>query len=225
MLPRILGNSCQASLANLARTLGHVLPEIHFVREEKHRAFAQATWSAGPQEKVLPPHRGAPGPRASSVLSAIATGKTSGCMYPYAEQLVAYQAHDPETRIGGLVLKVKGDSQGAGDPETAQTRRRLRRGQPHRKGRPMEGHLQHLRERARCSHEPLDRQSQSAQGERHFWIIVLRTNLGDEFLRKNLPGYAVQRKMLQRLGGLALLSSFFLSSITRPGCQYAGAQT
>jgi hypothetical protein len=31
--------------------------------------------------------------------------------------------------------------------------------------------------------------------------------------------------MLQRLGGLALLSSFFLSSITRPGCQYAGAQT
>jgi hypothetical protein len=43
MLPRILGNFCQASLANLARTLGHVLPEIHFVREEKHRAFAQAT--------------------------------------------------------------------------------------------------------------------------------------------------------------------------------------
>ena len=29
-------------------------------------------------------------------------------MYPYAEQLVAYQAHDPEKRIGGLVLEVKG---------------------------------------------------------------------------------------------------------------------
>src|SRR5216683_1278568 len=40
---------------------------------------------------------------------AIGTGKTSGCMYPYAEQLIAYRADDTDKRIGGLVLEVKGD--------------------------------------------------------------------------------------------------------------------
>ena len=30
-------------------------------------------------------------------------------MYPYAEQLISYQAHDLAKRIGGLVLEVKGD--------------------------------------------------------------------------------------------------------------------
>src|SRR5437588_7716802 len=30
-------------------------------------------------------------------------------MYPFAEQLIAYQAHDRGKRIGGLVLEVKGD--------------------------------------------------------------------------------------------------------------------
>jgi hypothetical protein len=44
-----------------------------------------------------------------AILGAIGTGKTSGCMYPYADQLIAYRASDPERRIGGLVLEVKGD--------------------------------------------------------------------------------------------------------------------
>ena len=44
-----------------------------------------------------------------AVFGAIGTGKTTGCLYPYAEQLIAYQANDPERRIGGLVLEVKGD--------------------------------------------------------------------------------------------------------------------
>ncbi len=44
-----------------------------------------------------------------AIFGAIGTGKTSGCMYPYAEQLIGYQAQDPEKRIGGLVLEVKGD--------------------------------------------------------------------------------------------------------------------
>ena len=44
-----------------------------------------------------------------AIFGAIGTGKTSGCMYPYAEQLIAYRADDPEKRIGGLVLEVKGD--------------------------------------------------------------------------------------------------------------------
>ena len=43
------------------------------------------------------------------VFGAIGSGKTSGCMYPFAEQLLAYRAQDPEKRIGGLVLEVKGD--------------------------------------------------------------------------------------------------------------------
>jgi len=44
-----------------------------------------------------------------AIFGAIGTGKTSGCMYPYAEQLIAYRASEPEHRIGGLVLEVKGD--------------------------------------------------------------------------------------------------------------------
>ena len=30
-------------------------------------------------------------------------------MYPYAEQLIAYRSRDPQQRLGGLVLEVKGD--------------------------------------------------------------------------------------------------------------------
>ena len=44
-----------------------------------------------------------------TIFGAIGTGKTSACMYPFAEQLLAYQAHDPMRRVGGLVLEVKGD--------------------------------------------------------------------------------------------------------------------
>jgi hypothetical protein len=44
-----------------------------------------------------------------AIFGAIGTGKTSGCMYPYAEQLIAYGAGDPDKHIGGLVLEVKGD--------------------------------------------------------------------------------------------------------------------
>ena len=43
------------------------------------------------------------------IVGAIGTGKTSACMYPYVEQLLAYRAHDPAHKIGGLVLEVKGD--------------------------------------------------------------------------------------------------------------------
>lgn len=44
-----------------------------------------------------------------AILGAIGSGKTSGCMYPFAEQILAYRARDPALRIGGLVLEVKGD--------------------------------------------------------------------------------------------------------------------
>lgn len=44
-----------------------------------------------------------------AIFGAVGTGKTSCCMYPFVEQLIAYQAHDRAKRIGGLVLEVKGD--------------------------------------------------------------------------------------------------------------------
>jgi hypothetical protein len=43
------------------------------------------------------------------VLGAVGTGKTSACMYPYAEQLLRWRAQDVDHKIGGLVLEVKGD--------------------------------------------------------------------------------------------------------------------
>src|SRR5204863_494410 len=44
-----------------------------------------------------------------AILGAIGSGKTSCCMYAFAEQILAYRAGDTERRIGGLVLEVKGD--------------------------------------------------------------------------------------------------------------------
>src|SRR2546423_4750104 len=43
------------------------------------------------------------------IFGAIGTGKTSCCMRPFAEQLIAFKAVQPAKRIGGLVLEVKGD--------------------------------------------------------------------------------------------------------------------
>ena len=43
------------------------------------------------------------------IVGAIGTGKTSACMYPYVEQLLAYRASDPAHKVGGLILEVKGD--------------------------------------------------------------------------------------------------------------------
>jgi hypothetical protein len=44
-----------------------------------------------------------------AIFGAVGSGKTSCCMYPFAEQILAYKADDEEKRIGGLVLEVKGD--------------------------------------------------------------------------------------------------------------------
>jgi len=44
-----------------------------------------------------------------AIFGAIGSGKTSGCMYPFTEQLLAYHARDRQKRIGGLFLEVKGD--------------------------------------------------------------------------------------------------------------------
>ncbi len=43
------------------------------------------------------------------VVGAVGTGKTTACMYPFARQLLSWQAGDPARRAGALVLEVKGD--------------------------------------------------------------------------------------------------------------------
>src|SRR5712691_10568342 len=44
-----------------------------------------------------------------AILGAIGSGKTSCCMYPFAEQILAYRSGDTQKGIGGLVLEVRGD--------------------------------------------------------------------------------------------------------------------
>jgi hypothetical protein len=44
-----------------------------------------------------------------AVFGAIGSGKTSCCMYPFTEQILAYRAMDADRRAAGLVLEVKGD--------------------------------------------------------------------------------------------------------------------
>lgn len=43
------------------------------------------------------------------VAGAVGSGKTSACMRPFADQVLSWQAADPERRPCGLVLEVKGD--------------------------------------------------------------------------------------------------------------------
>ena len=44
-----------------------------------------------------------------AIFGAVGSGKTSGCMRPFAQQLLSWQAQDPRKRAAGLVLEVKGD--------------------------------------------------------------------------------------------------------------------
>lgn len=43
------------------------------------------------------------------ILGAVGTGKTSACMYPYVDQLLAWRSGSSKEKIGGLILEVKGD--------------------------------------------------------------------------------------------------------------------
>jgi hypothetical protein len=44
-----------------------------------------------------------------AIFGAIGSGKTSCCMYPFTEQILAYKASDADRRAAGLILEVKGD--------------------------------------------------------------------------------------------------------------------
>ena len=75
-----------------------VLGEVHDPR--RPQPSGQPYWMTVPERGLF---------TGIAIFGAIGTGKTSGCMYPYAEQLIAYRAGDSDRRIGGLVLEVKGD--------------------------------------------------------------------------------------------------------------------
>lgn len=79
-------------------TLFVVLGEQH--HPLKPVPAAQPTWLTIPERGLY---------TGIAVIGAVGSGKTTGCLYPYAEQILAYQAADPARRIGGLVLEVKGD--------------------------------------------------------------------------------------------------------------------
>ena len=44
-----------------------------------------------------------------AIFGAVGSGKTSSCMRPFAEQILSWQAGNPERRAAALVLEVKGD--------------------------------------------------------------------------------------------------------------------
>ena len=44
-----------------------------------------------------------------AIFGAVGSGKTSACMRPFAQQILSWQARDPQRRAAGLVLEVKGD--------------------------------------------------------------------------------------------------------------------
>jgi len=75
-----------------------VLGEQH-QRTSPARA-AQPTWLTIPERGLY---------TGLLVVGAIGSGKTSACMFPYVDQLLAYRAGDPARKAAGLVLEVKGD--------------------------------------------------------------------------------------------------------------------
>src|SRR6266567_8832049 len=62
-----------------------VLGEVHDPR--KPVAAEHPYWLAIPERGLF---------TGIAIFGAIGTGKTSGCMYPYAEQLIAYRRDDPD---------------------------------------------------------------------------------------------------------------------------------
>ena len=75
-----------------------VLGEIH--QQKKPEPSAHPSWLTIPERGLY---------TGITVIGAIGSGKTSCCMHPFAEQILSFASHDPEKRIGGLVLEVKGD--------------------------------------------------------------------------------------------------------------------
>ena len=79
--------------------------DLFLVLGEQHLRTTPTRASA-PQWLVIPERGLYTG---MAIIGAVGTGKTSACLYPYVEQLLAYRASDAVRKVGGLVLEVKGD--------------------------------------------------------------------------------------------------------------------
>jgi hypothetical protein len=75
-----------------------VLGETHF--ETAPGRAPAPTWLTIPQRGLY---------TGVMILGAVGTGKTSACVYPYVDQLLRWRADDPQRKVGGLLLEVKGD--------------------------------------------------------------------------------------------------------------------
>ena len=80
-------------------------PELSLVVGEVHHPRKQIP-SENPRWLTIPERGLFTG---IAIVGAVGSGKTASCMYPFAEQILAFRADDPERRIGGLILEVKGD--------------------------------------------------------------------------------------------------------------------
>jgi hypothetical protein len=78
--------------------LSVVLGEVHHPR--KQTPSENPRWLTIPERGLF---------TGIAIVGAVGSGKTAGCMYPFAEQILAFRANDPDRRIGGLVLEIKGD--------------------------------------------------------------------------------------------------------------------
>jgi hypothetical protein len=79
--------------------------DLFLVLGEQHRRTspqpaAAPTWLTVPERGLY---------TGTLIVGATGSGKTSACMYPYVEQLLAYRASEPARKVAGLVLEVKGD--------------------------------------------------------------------------------------------------------------------
>jgi len=79
--------------------------KVFLVAGEVHHP-RRPTPSSNPQWLVIPERGLYTG---IAILGAVGSGKTSCCMYPFANQILGYQSHDRAKRIGALMLEVKGD--------------------------------------------------------------------------------------------------------------------
>lgn len=75
-----------------------VLGEIHHPR--KPAPVESPAWLTIPDRGLF---------TGMAIFGAVGSGKTSCCMRPYAKQILSWRAEDPASRIGGIVLEVKGD--------------------------------------------------------------------------------------------------------------------
>ena len=69
-----------------------VVGEVHHPR--KQRPSETPRWLVSPERGLF---------TGIAIVGAVGSGKTASCMYPFAEQILAYRAEDLDRRIGGLV--------------------------------------------------------------------------------------------------------------------------